>query len=95
MRVKLKEKLWESLVSVLPITVILLVISVLLVPMDVGTVFLFLVGALLLIVGMGFFQLGVDMSMQPLGEGFGAELSMSKKIGVVAVISMAMGIIVT
>jgi hypothetical protein len=35
------------------------------------------------------------MSMQPLGEGFGAELSMSKKIGVVAVISMAMGIIVT
>ena len=59
---KLKEKIQESLSSVLPITMIVLV----LVPMEIGTLALFLTGAVLLIVGMGFFQLGAEMSMTAL-----------------------------
>ena len=69
MNEKLKEKVKESLSSVLPITLIVLVLSVTLVPMEIGTLALFLTGAVLLIVGMGFFQLGAEMSMTPLGEG--------------------------
>ena len=42
---KLKEKLKESLTSVLPITLIVLVLSLTLVPMEVGTLALFLCGA--------------------------------------------------
>ena len=57
MNEKLKEKTREALTSVLPITVIVLMLSVTLVPMEVGTLALFLTGAVLLIVGMGFFQL--------------------------------------
>ena len=57
MNEKLKEKVKESLSSVLPITLIVLVLSVTLVPMEIGTLALFLTGAVLLIVGMGFFQL--------------------------------------
>ena len=53
---KLKEKIKESLSSVLPITVIVLLLSVTLVPMEIGTLALFLTGAVLLIVGMGFFS---------------------------------------
>ena len=71
MNEKLKEKVKESLSSVLPITLIVLVLSVTLVPMEIGTLALFLTGAVLLIVGMGFFQLGAEMSMTPLGEGVG------------------------
>ena len=37
MNPKLKEKLLESLMAVLPITLIVLALSVALVPMDVGT----------------------------------------------------------
>ena len=62
MNEKLKEKTREALTSVLPITVIVLVLSVTLVPMEVGTLALFLTGAVLLIVGMGFFQLGAEIS---------------------------------
>ena len=51
MNEKLKEKTREALTSVLPITVIVLVLSVTLVPMEVGTLALFLTGAVLLIVG--------------------------------------------
>ena len=58
MNEKLKEKIRESLSSVLPITMIVLLLSVTLVPMKISTLALFLTGAVLLIIGMGFFQLG-------------------------------------
>ncbi len=75
MNEKLKEKIRESLSSVLPITVIVLLLSITIVPMEIGTLALFLVGAVLLIVGMGFFQLGAEMSMTPLGKGVAGSLS--------------------
>lgn len=95
MNQKLKEKTLESLSAVLPITAIVLIISILLVPMEIGTVAMFLVGALMLVVGMGFFQLGAEMSMTPLGEGIGAQLSKSQKIVGLAVVVFAMGAIIT
>ena len=71
---KLREKTRESLLSVLPITLIVMAISVLLVPMELGPVALFLVGAAMLVMGMRLFQLGAEMAMTPLGEGVGAQL---------------------
>lgn len=91
----LKEKILESLSAVLPITGIVLLLSVLLVPMDVGTVSLFLVGSVMLIVGMGFFQLGAEIAMTPLGEGIGVQITKSKKILIVILTSFVMGIIIT
>ena len=64
----LREKIQEALSSVLPITLIVLVLSMTITPMPVGTLVLFLAGAVLLIVGMAFFSLGTDVSMTPMGE---------------------------
>ena len=58
MNEKLKEKTKESLSSVLPITMIVLILSITLVPLEISTLVLFLTGAILLIIGMGLFQLG-------------------------------------
>lgn len=44
MNQKLKEKILESLSAVLPITGIVLLLSILLVPIDLGTMVMFLVG---------------------------------------------------
>ena len=66
MRKKLKEKISEALTSVLPITAIVLLLSFTLAPMPNGTLLLFLLGAAMLIVGMGFFSLGADIAMMPL-----------------------------
>ena len=71
MRKKLKEKISESLTSVLPVTVIVLILSFTLTPMPNGTMLLFLLGAAMLILGMGFFSLGADMAMVPIGEQMG------------------------
>ena len=95
MNPKLKEKLMESLTAVLPITLIVLALSVVLVPMDVGTAVMFTVGAVLLVFGMGLFQLGAEMAMSPLGEGIGVQMERVKKIPVIVAIAFVMGVIIT
>lgn len=95
MNPKLKEKTLESLSAVLPITAIVLALSIFLVPLEVETVVIFFVGAFMLIIGMGMFQLGAEMAMTPLGEGIGVQLSKSKKIGIIAFISLLMGVLIT
>ena len=95
MNPKLKEKIKESLSAVLPITGIVLLISVFLVPMELGSVVMFLTGAVMLIVGMGFFQLGAEMAMSPLGEGIGVQISRTRKTGSVIFISFVMGVMIT
>ena len=95
MNQKLKEKMKESFSSVLPITAIVLLISIFFVPMELGVIFMFLVGAAMLIIGMGFFQLGAEISMTPLGEGIGVEMSKNKRIFLVILIAFAMGTIIT
>lgn len=95
MNSKLKSKITESLSAVLPITGIVLVLSIFLVPIEIGTAVMFFLGAFLLIVGMGMFQLGAEISMEPIGEGIGVEISKSKNIIFMYAISMVMGIIIT
>ena len=91
----LKEKLNEALTSVLPITLIVILLSVTITPMPIGTIALFLVGAVMLIVGMAFFQLGTDVSMTPMGEGIGAELPKTKNLLLISLITLLIGILIT
>jgi hypothetical protein len=91
----LKEKIRESLAAVLPITGIVLALSILLVPLTTGAIMMFFFGALLLIVGMGMFQLGAEMAMSPLGENIGAKISKSKSIIIIIAIAFALGTLIT
>ena len=91
----LLEKIQESLSSVLPITAIVLIISITVAPLTPGTMVLFLFGALLLVLGMGLFTLGVDMSMIPMGDGIGVQISKAKRVGVPLLICFVLGVVVT
>lgn len=95
MNQKLKEKILESLSAVLPITGIVLLLSILLVPVKLGTMVMFITGAVLLVIGMGFFQLGAEMSMTPLGEGIGVQISKTRHIILICLIGFSMGAIIT
>lgn len=92
---KIKEKINEAFSAVLPISIIVLVISTILVPLSLGTVAVFVVGTILLIVGMGFFTLGADMAMMIIGEGVGVQFTKSKRMWLVAFICFLLGFIVT
>jgi hypothetical protein len=91
----LKAKIMEAFSSVLPITAIVLLASVFLVPMPTGTILMFLVGASLLIIGMGFFTLGADMAMMPMGEGIGIQFTRTPNLFLVLAGSFIMGLIIT
>lgn len=91
----LKDKIIESLTSILPIALIVVVLSIFFTPLDTGTFVLFIIGVVLLIVGMGFFTLGADLSMLVIGEKIGSAITHSGKIWIIALISFVIGIIVT
>ena len=95
MRKKLKEKISEALSSVLPITVIVLLLSFTVTPMPIGTLLLFLLGAAMLIVGMGFFSLGADMSMMPMGDQMGHSLGRSGSLALTLAVCFLIGVTVT
>lgn len=91
----IKNKLIESLKSVLPIALIVLALSFTIVPISTGDMFLFLVGVACLVIGMSLFTAGAEMSMQPLGSKIGAGVGASKSIWIIAFISFIIGILVT
>ena len=71
------------------------VLLVLITPMPVGTLVLFLTGAVLLIVGMALFSLGTDVSMTPMGEGIGAQLPRTKNLFIVILLALIIGVLIT
>ena len=91
----IKDKIIESLKSVLPIALIVFALSVTLVPTEPGNMLLFLIGVVFLVVGMSLFTAGAEMSMQPLGSKVGSTIAGSGKIWLIALISFIIGILVT
>lgn len=96
MKELLKQKISESISSVLPITLIVLILSFTnLAPMPAGMLILFLLGSVMLIVGMGFFSLGTDLSMMPMGTEVGRSISASKKMIIIVFLCFLIGFAVT
>jgi hypothetical protein len=92
---QLKEKTTEALRATLPITGIVLLLSMTIAPMPIGSMMLFLFGALMLIVGTGIFSLGADIAMIPMGEGMGVQISKSKKVIVAGILCFLIGTVIT
>lgn len=91
----LNEKWKEALASVLPITFIVLVLGFAWVPAPVSSMLGFLVGAVMLVIGMGLFTLGTDLAMTPIGEHVGSAMTRSKKVWLIMLISFLVGVIIT
>ena len=85
----------ESLHSVLPICAIVLLLSISIAPVMPGVMVMFLLGAMLLIFGMSIFTIGSSISMEPLGEGIGIQLSRSKTKILPFLICFVVGVLIT
>ena len=91
----INEKVKEAFSSVLPITLICLVLCFFVVPIESGAFLSFLLGAFLVVVGMGLFTLGADTAMTPIGEYVGTTVMRSKKIWVIVLVCFIVGVLVT
>lgn len=91
----IKNKLFESLKSIFPIALIVFILSITITPISSGDMLLFLIGIAFLVFGMSLFNMGAEMSMQPLGVKIGSSIASSGKIWLIAFVSFVIGIIVT
>ena len=92
---KFKEKLSETLKAVFPILGIVLLLCFTITPIPTSILMTFLMGAVMLIVGMLFFNVGVELSMTPIGEKTGSAMTKSKNIFLVILITFIMGLVIT
>ena len=90
-----KKPLHESLTSVLPVMLIVLVLCFTIAPVPNNAMVAFLLGGVMLIAGMGLFTLGSEMSMIPLGQAVGSEITRRKKVWIIAVVGFLIGMIIT
>src|SRR5574344_2307920 len=92
---KLLQKFKETLCSVLPIMVIVLLLGITVAPLGMNLTLRFIIGGVLLIFGLTIFLLGVDIGILPIGEQSGAALTSKKNLGLLLSVSFAIGFIIT
>lgn len=88
-------KIKEALSSVLPVAAIVAILSFVAIPISSGTFLAFLAGTALLVVGMGLFSLGAETSMEKMGEYVGVQMTRSKKILHIILLSFLVGVMIT
>ena len=89
-------KLKESSISVLPVALIVLIISFTpLIDLNGTETAAFAVSAVMLIIGIGLFNLGADLAMTPMGEHVGSGLTKSKKLLILISVCFLMGLLIT
>ena len=89
-------KLKEALISVLPVTAIVFLVSLTpAVTFSLRETLIFAGSAILMILGIGLFNLGADLAMTPMGEHVGEGLTKSKRVGILLSVSLVMGILIT
>lgn len=91
----LLKRFEESLRSVLPICAIVVLLHLTLTPLPTGTMILFAIGAVLLIVGMSAFTQGADMAVMPMGELIGSKLTESRNVWLIILTSFVLGAVLT
>ena len=93
---ELRSKIWEALISALPITAIVYILA--LTPwfdLNQTELITFSIGAVLLVLGIGLFNLGADLAMTPMGTHVGAGLSRQRKLGLLLAVCFVLGMLIT
>ena len=89
------QKFKETFFSVFPIMAIVLLLSVTVAPLSLNIIVRFIVGGILVVVGLTFFLLGVDIGILPIGERSGAALTSKKNLALLLSASFLIGVMVT
>ena len=94
---ELWSKIKEALVSALPVTILVYLLAALIPGFDFTRyeMISFTVGAVLLVLGIGFFNLGADIAMTPMGTHVGAGLSRQKTISLLLTVCFVLGVLIT
>ena len=93
---ELWAKIKEALVSALPITLIVYAVSLL--PwfnFTTAELITFTVSAVMLVLGIGLFNMGADLAMTPMGTHVGSGLSRQRKLMLLLAVCFVLGVLIT
>lgn len=86
----------ESLLSVLPIYLLVIILNFTpLVNLTGREILIFTISTILLIIGITFFNLGANIAMTPMGKSIGSGLTKYGKIGILLILGFVLGFLVT
>ena len=86
----------ESLLAVLPISIIILVLSFTpLAHLQTSERIVLIISAIILIIGIALFTLGAEMAIKPIGGKIGSSILRTNKLVLIIIVSFIMGFLVT
>ena len=91
----LKYKFKEVLFSVLPITAIVLILHFTISPLEATMLYAYLIGSILVIIGLTIFLFGIDQGLEPIGHGIGDSIALSKSYTVIIAICLVLGFFIS
>ena len=91
----LLQKTKESMYSVIPIVILVLILNFTISPLELGQLIKFLLGALLIILGLSIFLLGVELGIDQIGQHMGSAIAKSNKIWIVVIAGVLLGFIIS
>lgn len=89
------EKFKEVLSSVLPITIIVLILHFIVTPLETPLLLRFILGAFFIVIGLSIFLFGVDIGITPIGNLMGANLTKTNKIWIIAIAGVILGFFIS
>lgn len=91
----LTEKIREVLMSVLPITIIVLILNFTLTPIDMNLLIRFMIGTVAIVIGLSIFLVGVDIGVTPIGNIMGTNIAKTNKLWIVIVAGLLLGFFIS
>lgn len=91
----LYNKFREVLFSVLPITLIVLLLHIFVTPLTANILWRFFIGSILVVIGLSLFLLGIDRGVTPLGTKVGESVLKSNKLAIVILSGIILGFIIS
>jgi len=91
----LAEKTKDVTRTLLPVVILVLLLCFTLVDVESNVFTRFLVGSVMLLIGLSIFLWGVDLAMNPIGEHMSREIATSRTFLKIAILSFLLGFLIT
>jgi len=89
------EKFIDNIKAVLPITLIVLLLHFTYVPLSSNMLISFLIGSMMIIIGLSLFLVGIDLAITPLGSLTGSTLAKSNKLWIIIISGIFLGFFIS
>jgi len=89
------QKIKDNLLAVIPIVIIVMVLNFTITPIENHMLFNFFIGSLMIILGLSFFLVGVDIGITPLGSLTGSSIARKNKLWIILLSGLILGFFIS